>query len=326
MHRRVVRRLVAITIGAAVAASLAQPGVASANGEDDRAGHPSRGDVAASVRCSGRGRRGTGPVLLVHGTGSNAAESWSTSFQPVLVADGFAVCTVDIPGREVGDMQLSADWVAVAIEVVADRFDRRVDVIGHSQGGVLPRLAIRLHPDVAERIDDLVLMAGTQHGTAVAAPLCASGCAVAVLQQAVGSKLLTALNSPHELWGRGVSYTTVRSTTDETVFPQDTSKLAGASNIAAQDVCPGRETSHIGLLYDTVAYAAAVDALTHRGPARVERLPSSLCASPTEPGMDPSAIGPAGAAAFAAVVAAPPVTVEPPVRICRERDHDRDDG
>ena len=248
MHRRVVRRLVALTVGAAVAVSLAQPGVASAHGGDDRAGHPNRRDVAASVRCSGRDRRGTGRVLLVHGTGSNAIESWSTSFQPVLLADGFAVCTVDIPGREVGDMQVSADWVAAAIELVAERFGHRVDVIGHSQGGVLPRLAIRLHPGIAEHLDDLVLLAGTQHGTAVAAPLCAAGCAVGVLQQAVGSKLLTALNSPHELWGRGVSYTTVRSTTDETVFPQDTSKLAGASNIAVQDVCPGRQTSHIGLL------------------------------------------------------------------------------
>lgn len=261
-------------------------------------------------------------MLLVHGTGSNAVESWSTSFQPVLLADGFRVCTVDVPGREVGDMQDSADWVAAAIDLVAHRSHGRIDVIGHSQGAVLPRLAIRLHPDLADDIDDLVLMAGTQHGTAVAAPLCAAGCAVAVLQQSVGSNLLTALNQPSELWGKGVSYTTVRSTTDETVFPQDTSKLDGAANIAVQDVCPGRVTSHIGLLYDTVAYAAALDALTHRGPGRLDRLPAGLCDSATVAGMDPSAIGPAGAAAFAGVIAAPPVTVEPPVRI---RGHRHDD-
>ena len=314
---RLLASLITLTLG-----TVALPAAASAHGDDDGHGHGRRrAAVAASLRCGGRDARRTGPVLLVHGTGSTATESWSTSFEPVLRADGFAVCTVDIPGREVGDMQDSADWVAAAIEIVADRYDRRVDVIGHSQGGVLPRLAIRLHPDVADDVDDLVLMAGTQHGTAVAAPLCATGCAVAVLQQAEGSQLLTALNSPRELWGERVSYTTIRSTTDETVFPQDTSKLAGASNIASQDVCPGRLVSHIGLLYDTVAYAATVDALTHRGPARIRRLPGSLCDRATVDGMDPSAIGPAGAAAFLAVLSAPPVTVEPPVRIGH---HDED--
>ena len=312
-HVQARRCVGALAVGAMTA--LAVPGTALAHGGGDADGGPRRAAVAASVQCAGRDARHTGTVLLVHGTGSNAVESWSTSFQPVLLADGFRVCTVDVPGREVGDMQDSADWVAAAIGLVAGRAHGRIDVIGHSQGGVLPRLAIRLHPEVADDVDDLVLMAGTQHGTAVAAPLCAAGCAVGVLQQAVGSQLLSALNSPHELWGERVSYTTVRSTTDETVFPQDTSKLLGASNIAVQDVCPGRVTTHIGLLYDSVAYAAAVDALTHRGPARLARLSPSLCASPNVAGMTPSAEAAAGAAAFAAVLAAPPVTVEPPVRI-----------
>lgn len=323
MRVRSIGRLAATVVVAALAIPFAATAAAAHDGRDDHRDLP---DVSASVRCSGRDRRGTGPVLLVHGTGSTAAESWSTSFQPVLLADGFRVCTVDVPGREVGDMQASADWVAGAIELVADRSDRRVDVIGHSQGGVLPRLAIRLHPEIARDVDDLVLMAGTQHGTAVAAPLCAAGCAVAVLQQAEQSKLLAALNSPRELWGKGVSYTTIRSTTDETVFPADTSKLAGASNIAVQDVCPGRVTTHIGLLYDTVAYAGALDALTRRGPARPSALSSSLCGAATVPGMDTSVIPAISLAAFTAVITAPPVTVEPPVRIgARHRDHDDGD-
>ena len=320
-RRKVLSSVVLVSVALATTAMVPTPAVADGHGYGHR---PDRAAVAASIRCGGHDGRRTGPVLLVHGTGSNAAESWSTSFAPVLEASGFLTCAVDIPGREVGDMQTSADWVAAAIKLVADRYGRRVDVIGHSQGGVLPRLAVRLHPDVAEDVDDLVLMAGTQHGTAVTTAFCAAGCAVAVLQQAVGSKLLTALNSPKELWGERVSYTTVRSTTDETVFPQDTSKLVGASNIAVQDVCPGRATTHIGLLYDSVAYAAAVDALTHKGPARVVRLTPSLCASPTVPGMDPSAEAAAGLAAFQAVVAAPPVTVEPPVRI-RDGDDGHDD-
>jgi triacylglycerol lipase len=324
MRARTFGRL-AVTV---LVAALATPiGATAASAHDDGDGHrDGHGlpDVSASVRCSGRDRRSSGSVLLVHGTGSTAAESWSTSFQPVLLAGGFRVCTVDVPGREVGDMQASADWVAGAVELIARRSDRRVDVIGHSQGGVLPRLAIRLHPEIARHVDDLVLMAGTQHGTAVAALFCATGCAVAVLQQSVGSQLLTALNAPHELWGRGVSYTTIRSTTDETVFPTDTSKLAGASNIAVQDVCPARVTTHIGLLYDTVAYAGAVDALTRRGPARASALPASLCGAATVTGMDPSVIPAVSLAAGTAVITAPPVTVEPPVRIGGRHRDDED--
>jgi pimeloyl-ACP methyl ester carboxylesterase len=309
-----VRSSVRLVGGALVAVALVQAGAGAAAAQDDRR-NSVPAEVAASVACAGSDARGTGPVLLVHGTGSTAAESWSTSFQPVLLADGFLVCTVDVVGREVGEMQDSADWVADAVRYVAARHGGRVDVVGHSQGGVLPRLALRLHPDLASKVDDLVLLAGTQHGTAFAAPFCAAGCAVAVLQQAEDSQLLTALNHPRELWGGGVSYTTVRSTTDEVVFPTDTSKLAGASNIAVQDVCPGRVTTHLGLLYDSVAYAAALDALDQRGPARVERLSSTLCVSATVPGMDPSAIPSASLAAFIAIITAPPVAVEPPVRI-----------
>ena len=161
-----------------------------------------------------------------------------------------------------------------------------------------------------------------QHGTLAADFLCAAGCATAVLQQRTTSSLLTALNSPHELWGEHVSYTTIRSTTDETVFPSDGSKLAGASNIAVQDICPGRATSHIGLMFDTVAYAAALDAITHRGPADAARLSSSLCANAVVAGMDASVIPAASAAAFGAVLSAPPVTVEPAIRIHADDDED----
>jgi pimeloyl-ACP methyl ester carboxylesterase len=322
MKQHVSGRLLASAI--VVVATIAATAVpAAAEKSESGASHgPSRAAVAASVHCPNGVSRHDTPVLLVHGTGSTATESWGSSFLPVLLAAGFHACTVDVPGREVGDMQSSADWVAVAIRIVAHRADRRIDVIGHSQGGVLPRLAIRLHPDVAEDVDDLVLMAGTQHGTLLADILCAAGCATAVLQQRTSSALLAALNSPHELWGEHVSYTTIRSTTDETVFPSDGSKLAGASNIAVQDICPGRLTSHIGLIFDTVAYAAAIDAITHRGPADAARLSSSLCATAVVAGMDASVIPAASAAAFAAVLGAPPVTVEPIVRIHAHDDED----
>ena len=314
------RRLLASAVVSVVMLGTTALPVGASSHEDRDDSGPDRAAVAASVRCPNGVSRHDTPVLLVHGTGSNAIESWGSSFLPVMLATGIHACTVDLPGREVGDMQASADWVAAAIRLVAHRAHRRIDVIGHSQGGVLPRLAIRLHPDVADDVDDLVLMAGTQHGTLAADFLCAAGCATAVLQQRTSSALLAALNSPHELWGEHVSYTTIRSTTDETVFPSDGSKLDGASNIAVQDICPGRMVSHIGLMFDTVAYAAALDAISHRGPASAARLSVSLCATAVVTGMDASVIPASSAAAFAAVLGAPQVTVEPAIRITSDED------
>lgn len=47
--------------------------------------------------------------------------------------------------------------------------------------------------------------------------------------------------------------------------------LAGAANIAIQDPCPGRPVDPIGLMRDGVAWALALDALIHDGPAAAGR-------------------------------------------------------
>ena len=39
--------------------------------------------------------------------------------------------------------------------------------------------------------------------------------------------------------------------------------------------------------YDPVAYAAAIDAFTHPGPAVPARVPRSVCATPFQPEVDP---------------------------------------
>jgi hypothetical protein len=85
----------------------------------------------------------------------------------------------------------------------------------------------------------------------------------------------------------------VRSATDEVVQPQTgphpTSALAGATNVLIQQVCPGRQVSHIGTALDSVTWAALADALAHDGPARVSRLPADVCSHPYAPGLDPAA-------------------------------------
>ena len=92
-----------------------------------------------------------------------------------------------------------------------------------------------------------------------------------------------------------MSYTTVRSLSDETVQPQGgkhpTSALEGARNILIQDACPGRTTTHIGTAVDSVSFADSIDAIERnrngtQGAAKVSRLPGDVCDHPYATGVD----------------------------------------
>jgi hypothetical protein len=176
------------------------------------------------------------------------------------------------------------------------RAGRRVAVIGISQGGLLPRIALTYWPSLRAKVSDVIAAAGTQHGTTVGRARCKAapkGCVPAAWQQAAGSRFLRALNTRRDETPGPTAWTTVRSSTDETVQPQTgahpTSALKGATNILIQDVCPGREVTHIGTALDSVTWAAAADAVANDGPAKVSRLPADVCSHPFAPGLDESA-------------------------------------
>jgi hypothetical protein len=175
---------------------------------------------------------------------------------------------------------------------MAKRAGRKVAVFGISQGGLLPRIALTYWPSLRSKVSDVVAAAGTQHGTTVGriADCRRKGCIPAGFQQSKGSNFLAALNAQPDETPGPTAWTTVRSTTDETVKPQTgrhpTSALRGASNIVIQKVCPGRTTSHFGTAVDSVTFAAIIDAMTHRGPANVARFPSDVCSHPYAPGLD----------------------------------------
>jgi hypothetical protein len=144
-------------------------------------------------------------------------------------------------------------------------------------------------------VDDVIGMAGTNHGTTMAHADCPRGCIPADTQQASDSKFIPALNSGQETFP-GISYTEIYSHTDEEVQPNldssGTSSLHGGggriTNVAVQDICPTDTSEHLGLgTVDSAAYALAVDALNHDGPADPSRIPVTVCAQPLMPGINP---------------------------------------
>jgi triacylglycerol lipase len=245
------------------------------------------GALRAALQCPTHfTHRNHEAVLLVHGTGLNADESWAWNYELALPPSGFDWCAVTLPDRELGDIQISAEYVVYAIERIHALTHRRVAVITHSQGGMEGRWAMRWFPRARADTADLIDLASPNHGIYAANACAQSGnCWPAVWQMASGSHFLKALNSISEAPGR-VAYTQIYSQTDELVEPSSTAPLAGGantSNVAIQSICPGRVVHHAGLLSDPVVWELVLDALTHPGPANPGRIDRGACLEPMMP-------------------------------------------
>jgi hypothetical protein len=229
------------------------------------------------------------PVLLVHGTGAYAAEEWGWSYVPALAKLGYDVCTVDLPNYALDDIQISTEYVVYAVRFMAAESGRKVDMLGASQGGLEPRWAVKWWPDVQADTDDIVMLVTPNHGTIAASPgtIGPSRCFPSCWQMRKGSSFLNALNAGDETPGE-VSYTSIYSQFDELVQPNSTSMLNGAVNILEQSLCPGRPVDHLGMSTgDAVAFALAVDAFGHSGPADPARFDKANCTKASMDGAQP---------------------------------------
>jgi len=185
---------------------------------------------------------------------------------------------------------VAGEYLVASIRSVYARAGRRISIIGHSQGGMVPRWALRFWPDTRSMVDDLIGIAPSNNGSVLPHATCATGCSPADAQQASGSNFLRALNSRRETFP-GISYSVILSRFDEEDIPAGTLPSDGGqvTNSEVQDVCPLDHTEHLGLgTYDPVAYALAIDALSHPGPAVEADIPSSVCLAQFMPGVNPA--------------------------------------
>ncbi|MGX5654323.1 esterase/lipase family protein [Geodermatophilus nigrescens] len=277
----------------------------------------------ASLDCSGPLRGVTqDPVLLVPGTTMDPHVGFDWNYARAFDQRGLRWCTVTLPFDATGDVQVAGEYVVHAIRTMAQQSRRDVDVVGWSQGGMVPRWALRFWPDTRALVDDLVGLSPSNHGTALSEVTCGD-CNPAFHQQAAGSAFLAALNSGAETFA-GVDYTVAYTALDEVVVPNTPGTASSAlrtgdgaiSNIATQEVCPANAADHFAIgSHDPVGYAIALDALTHDGPAVRSRIPLGACLQPFQPGVDPLTFAPtyAGFLAYATDSAgnAPDVPEEP---------------
>jgi triacylglycerol lipase len=218
------------------------------------------------------------PVVLVHGTYADMTISWNL-VSPALKANGYCVFALDYGNRGTGPIEQSAAELRDFVNrVLTATGAPKVSLVGHSQGGMMPRYYIKFLGG-AGRVDDLVGLVPSNHGTTTPlAPVAGDTGCVACDQQIAGSDFLTNLNSGDETPGN-ISYTVVTTRYDEIVTPYTSAYLAAGArttSVTLQDRCPLDVIDHVGIIYDAAALQWVEDALGHSGPADANFRPVCL--------------------------------------------------
>ncbi len=210
------------------------------------------------------------PVVLVHGTFANGSVNWDTT-APVLAAEGYCVYVLtygEQPGipvlRAIAPVADSARQLATFVDgVLAATGAAQVDIVGHSQGGMMPRYYLKFDGGAA-KVHTLVGLAPSNHGTTLdgltalaqsfpgALNVVGSLCP-ACADQVAGSDTLGRLNEGGDT-APGVSYTVIATKFDEVVTPYSTQFLSGPDvhNVLVQDLCPANIPDHVLMAVDPV--------------------------------------------------------------------------
>jgi triacylglycerol esterase/lipase EstA (alpha/beta hydrolase family) len=223
------------------------------------------------------------PVVLVHGSLENMAFNWNTA-SPLLKNAGYCVFALNYgqedtrligapgsthPGGS-GDIRQSAVELAGFVDqVLAATGASKVDILGHSQGGMMPRWYMKFEGGAA-KVNHLVALSPSNHGSSLdglallpgAPAILQLGLGEAFRQQAVGSEFMQQLNAGGDTLP-GVTYTVIETRYDEVVTPYTSAFLSGpnVTNILLQDSCILDLADHLTTPYDSIALRYVLNAL-----------------------------------------------------------------
>ncbi|MGZ6912155.1 MAG: esterase/lipase family protein [Acidimicrobiia bacterium] len=213
------------------------------------------------------------PVVIVAGTfaGQGLANVYYAPLAARLRADGYQAFIFGLPDSGLGDARDAAAALNTFVDGVrAQTGAAKVDLIGHSQGGMVARYYVK-YLGGANEVDSLVNLAAVNYGTAVAnlAKLLGLGNCIGVVscqQMSIGSSFLADLNAGDDTIGN-VSYTNFGTVNDTVIVPYTNSFLANDgnnTNVTIQSQCWLRYVDHIGIALDGTVYSGIQDALAHR--------------------------------------------------------------
>ncbi len=230
------------------------------------------------------------PVVLVHGTFENMNDNWQAA-SPLLANNGYCVfafnyggLSPDDPVQGTGDIAAAAGQLATFVtRVLAATGAAKVDIVGHSQGGMMPRYYLKFLGGAA-KVATLVGLSPSNHGTTIdglttltqdlgvagLTNLALGSACESCVEQEVGSPFLTRLNAGGDTVP-GVTYTVIETRYDEVVTPYTSAFLTGpdVTNITVQNQCPLDLTDHLEIAYDPVALTDMLNALDPSHPVPV---------------------------------------------------------
>jgi triacylglycerol esterase/lipase EstA (alpha/beta hydrolase family) len=204
------------------------------------------------------------PVIIVAGTFSPAFANEPLAAR--LRGDGYQVWIYELPGLGLGDIgQTSQPLAGLVDQVRAQTGAAKVDLVGHSQGGLVARYYVK-NLGGAAKVDRVVSLGAPHYGTYVANIVAFFGLGscvgvIACQQMSIGSSFLADLNAGPDVISP-VRYTNIYTAYDELVRPVTNATLRdGAVNVKVQDQCWLRVVGHLGLIVDGTVYDGVRDAL-----------------------------------------------------------------
>ncbi|MFE6721513.1 esterase/lipase family protein [Streptomyces albidoflavus] len=220
------------------------------------------------------------PVVLVHGTFANSVDNWLV-LAPYLVNRGYCVFSLDygqLPGvpfiHGLGPIDKSAEQLRDFVDkVLAATGAPEADLVGHSQGGMMPRHYLKFLGG-ADKVNALVGIAPDNHGTTLlgltkllphfpGAEKFLNDKTPALADQIAGSPFLTRLNEGGDTVP-GVQYTVIATRYDQVVTPYRSQYLDGPNvrNVLVQDLCPVNISEHVAIgTIDRIAFHEVANAL-----------------------------------------------------------------
>jgi triacylglycerol lipase len=211
------------------------------------------------------------PVVIVAGTYASGPIA-DVAYAPLaarLSNDGYPVSIFDLPNLGFDDIAVTARTLRQHINgVLAGSGAPRVNLIGHSQGGLVSRYYVKYLGGDAT-VESLVSLGSPHYGTIeanIASFLLGFGTCLGVIscqQMAIGSDFLNDLNAGPDQIG-DVRYTNITTALDQIVIPHTHGHLVNDRrnlNVTVQTQCPLRLVAHITLATDGAVYTAIRRAL-----------------------------------------------------------------
>ncbi|MCX5043241.1 alpha/beta fold hydrolase [Aldersonia sp. NBC_00410] len=236
------------------------------------------------------------PVVLVHGTGGAQQTNWGV-YAPLLANEGYCVFAPTYGNLEnlpwpvtaiggLGPIEQSAGELSGYVDrVLAATGASKVDLVGHSQGTLMPTYYLE-HLGGASKVDKYVSLAPLWNGTnagggaliatfarglgipgfdALLGPLCG-----ACSQMLTGSPFITDLQAGG-MAVQGITYTNIMTRYDELVVPYTSGILnaPNATNIVVQDGCAQDYSDHVAIAGSRRAATFVLNALDPAHPRPV---------------------------------------------------------